>query len=210
MRRIGLLGGTFDPPHGGHLKLAQLAWEHLKLDELRFIPTFINPKKRAATAAPDARIAMLRQMLIGSPFAIDDVELKLEGVNYTVDTLETLSKREPDAAWILVMGSDQTSDLPNWRNAGRILELASISIAARPDQQAAKDPKNADGTELPSLLSGRARSKWSGAPGQVIILPGTNLELSSSQIRDQLADGAEPIGLSEQVKDVISQEKLYR
>jgi len=210
MRHIGLLGGTFDPPHDGHLKLARLAWEHLKLDELRFIPTFINPKKQAAAATPDTRLAMLRQMLIGSPFTIDDVELKLESVSYTVDTLETLSKREPDAAWILVMGSDQISDLPNWRNHGRILELASVSIAVRPGQQSAEDPKSPDSPELPDVLSSRLLSEWSGLPGQVILLTSTNLNLSSSQIRDQLAHGEKPVGLSEQVKAVILQEKLYR
>jgi nicotinate-nucleotide adenylyltransferase len=192
------------------LKLARLAWEHLNLDELRFIPTFINPKKRAATAAPDTRLAMLRQMLIGAPFAIDDVELKLGGVSYTADTLETLIKRESDAAWILVMGSDQISDFPNWRNPARILELASVSIAARPDRQSAvKDSKGEDCAELPGVLSERVRGEWSGLPGQIIILPSTNLELSSSQIRDQLAYGKEPIGISEQVRAVISQEKLY-
>ncbi|MDR2697120.1 MAG: nicotinate (nicotinamide) nucleotide adenylyltransferase [Holophagales bacterium] len=214
MKRVGLLGGVFDPPHDGHLKLAWLAWEHLRLDELRFLPSFISPHKHNSAAAPEVRLYMLREMLADTPFSVDTVELELRKVSYTVNTLETLKKLEPDAAWILVMGSDQAADFAGWRNSGRILELASVSVAERPDAQAAGSFKNTakwmDASGLSNIMFPRVRNEWSGVPGELVFLPSTDLDLASSQIRERIADGEGPVGLCEQVKHVILKEKLYR
>jgi len=215
MRRIGLLGGVFDPPHDGHLKLAWLAWEHLRLDELRFVPSFISPQKHDSATAPDARLAMLHEMLADTPFGVDTVELKIGDVSYTVNTLETLIKLEPDAAWIWIMGSDRAADFTGWRSSDRILEMSSISVAERPGvNKAANTPDNSanysDGSGLSEALFSRVRDEWSGGPGEVIILPGTDLDLASSQIRRCLTVGDEPIGLCKQVKHVIVKKKLYR
>jgi len=214
MRRIGLLGGVFDPPHDGHLKLAWLAWEHLRLDELRFVPSFISPQKHDSATAPGARLAMLREMLVNTPFSVDTVELDLGNVSYTVNTLEALNVREPDAAWILVMGSDRVADFMDWRSSDRILEMSSISVAERPGVQLAGRLKKTakcgvDASELSDALSARVRDEWSGEPGEVVFLPGTDLDLASSQIRGQFTVGDEPTGLCEQVKRVIVKEKLY-
>jgi len=217
IKRVGLLGGAFDPPHDGHLKLARLAWEHLNLNELRFVPSCVNPQKQASVAAsPQARLAMLREMLIDTPFTIDDVELALGGVSYTVDTLEALHEREPDAAWILIMGSDQANNFTNWQNPERILEMASVSIATRPEpislsaSRAADIPRKPGGPTLPDILSMCITNEWSGAPGQAVILPCTDIDAASCQIRSGIADGIAPVGLSEQVMSVILREKLYR
>jgi len=214
MRRVGLLGGVFDPPHDGHLKLAWLAWEHLRLDELRFVPSFISPQKHDSSTAPDARVAMLREMIVGTPFGVDTVELELGDVSYTVNTLEALNVRESGAAWILIMGSDRVADFVGWRNSDRILEMSSISVAERPDANVTDRLKNtakwADGSSLSAILLPRVRDEWSGMPGEVILLPGTDMDLASSQIRGRLTVGEEPIGLCEQVKRVIVSEKLYR
>jgi nicotinate-nucleotide adenylyltransferase len=218
-KRAGLLGGAFDPPHEGHLRLAQLAWDYLKLDELRFVPAFIAPQKQKPIAPTNVRLAMLREMLSPTPFIIDDIELEMERVSYTVDTLETLSKREPGTTWILAMGSDQAANFATWRGYERIMELASVSFALRPDlpetinnEGIQSIPKVCTGTAkvLPQdILSARLSDCWSGAPGQLVILPSTDLNLASSQIRGQLACGKEPFGLSEKVKSVIMREKLY-
>jgi nicotinate-nucleotide adenylyltransferase len=216
-KRVGLLGGAFDPPHEGHLRLAQIAWDYLKLDELRFVPAFIAPQKQKPSASGEMRLAMLSEMLSGTPFIIDDIELRQAGVSYTVNTLETLSINEPGAAWILVMGSDQAANFASWRGCGRILELASVSIAPRPvlqtngeeaqsgPQLCVSMPKMMPQAILPARLSDR----WSGAPGQAVLLPSTDLASASSQIRGQLACGQEPFGRSEKVRSVVDREKLY-
>ena len=211
-KRVGLLGGAFDPPHHGHLKLAQLAWGHLKLDELRFVPSHINPQKQTSATPSGARLAMLREMLVGTPFSVDNVELALGGISYTVDTLDALNKREPGAAWVLIMGSDQANNFTNWRNYERILEMASVSIATRPEppSQGASGSQSICPPALPDILSSRLSGEWSGAPGETIILPGTEIAAASCQIRDSLAGGIAPAGLSEQVLSVILHEKLYR
>lgn len=205
-RRVGLLGGAFDPPHDGHLRLAQLAWENLMLDELRLVPANIAPQKCQPTAPVELRLEMLKGMLEGSPYTIDCIELELGSVSFTANTLETLCKREPDSAWILIMGSDQAVAFETWRNSARILELASVSIAPRPNSEC--DAQAA--FELPVFLSERLSQKWSGLPGQVILLPGTKMNLASSQIRKSLAQNNRAIGLSGQVETTILRERLYR
>jgi nicotinate-nucleotide adenylyltransferase len=204
MKRVGLLGGAFDPPHEGHLRLAHLAWEYLALDALRFLPAFIAPLKPEPAAPAAVRLEMLRQMLAGSPYTIEDSELSRPGPSYTIDTLESLRTREPDAAWVLLMGSDQAAGFGSWVSAARILEMASIAIAARPGSSGQPS------LPLPGILSGRLSKEWSGAPGEAILLPSTDLELSSSKIRRQLATGEEPIGLAPLVKNAVMQNDIYR
>ena len=203
MRRIGLLGGAFNPPHLGHLKLAELAVEHLALDELRFVPTALSPHK-PTPEGPDGpkRLDLLRAALEGAHPAlrVDDVELRRGGTSYTVDTLEELAAREAGAAWILVLGGDQLEGLPRWRRLERILDLASLAIAPRPGAPAA----------LPASLSGRVRPSWSGAAGEILWLPGTELDLASTVLRAALASGSEPEGLPIQVRAAIGRENLYR
>lgn len=200
MRRIGLLGGAFNPPHEGHLKLARLAAEHLALDELRLVPTALSPHK--ATVAPEAasRLGLLAAALEGTPFRIEPAELDRGGVSYTVDTLEALARREPGCAWILVMGMDQASGLPGWRRIDRIWELASVAAALRPGEA---DPPS-------GLFPSRLRAAWSGAPGELVRLPGTDLDLSSTALRESLRSGGLPAGLPPQVLAAIRKENLYR
>lgn len=198
--RVALLGGSFDPPHLGHLRLAELAWERLGLDALRFVPS-AQPPHKAAGATPDAaRLGLLRLALAGRPWSIDPLELDRGGTSYTVDTLEALAAREPGAAWILVLGSDQAAAFATWRDPARILELAAVAAALRPGQA----------TGLPPILGARLRPDWSGAPGEVVQLPSTGLDLSSTTLREDLARGGSPAGLPAQVLAAIQAEALYR
>jgi nicotinate-nucleotide adenylyltransferase len=200
MKRVGLLGGAFNPPHEGHLKLARLALEYLSLDELRFVPTALSPHKPTEATGGTARLALLRSALEGSPFRIETLELDKGGISYTVDTLETLGPREPDCAWILVMGMDQAAELAGWRRIDRIWELASVAAALRPGEESA----------LPGPLLSRSRPAWSGAPGELVRLPGTDLDLSSSRLRERLRKGQHPSGIPSQVLAAIRKENLYR
>ena len=200
MKRIGLLGGAFNPPHEGHLALARIAMARLGLDELRWVPSARSPHKPSGAPLGDARLRYLEAALAGSPFRIETCEMDRGGTSYTVDTLEELARREPDAAWILVMGADQGAGLPTWRRSERIWELASAAVAHRPGQ----DPP------LPASLGARIVETWSGSPGQLVLLPGTGLELSSSALREALRGGQEAPGIPAQVLAAIRRENLYR
>lgn len=200
MRRVGLLGGAFNPPHVGHLKLARLALELLALDELRIVPTALSPHKATMAPAAPARLGLLEAALEGTPFRVEPLELDRGGVSYTVDTLEALALREPSCAWILVMGMDQAAGLPGWRRIDRIWELASVAAALRPGEA---DPPA-------GLFPSRRRAAWSGAPGELVRLPGTDLDLSSTALREKLRSGGLPEGLPPQVLAAIRKENLYR
>ena len=204
MKRVGLLGGAFNPPHLGHLKLAELALRHLELDEVRFVPTAQSPHKThpEGSPGPDSRMRLLREALAGLalPFIAESLELERGGTSYTVDTLEALSGREPDCAWILLLGSDQLPGLASWHRVARVLELAALAVAPRPGFS----------LELPKDLETRVRPRWSGAPGELVWLPGTDLAFSSSVLRDRILHGDDPIGLSPQVEAAIRRENYYR
>ncbi len=201
MRRIGLLGGAFNPPHAGHLRLAELALEHLGLDGVRFVPTAVSPHKPTVGPEGDVRLALLRQALeaTGRPFVADDQELRRGGVSYTVDTLERLADEEPDVAWIWLLGTDQLAGLPAWRRVDRILDLAALGVALRPGWPMV----------LPPGLEARLESPWSGRSGVLVPLPGTDLAIASSDLRRALASGCSPEGLPIQVRDAIRRESLY-
>jgi len=202
--RIGLLGGAFNPPHRGHLKLAELGLRALGLTEVRFVPTAQSPHKAEPAVGPgaDVRLRLLQEALGGTglPFRVESIELERGGVSYTVDTLEALHQREPGRSWILLIGCDQLPGLPQWRRMDRILELASLGVAPRP---------GFDGG-LPSMLESRRRDQWSGSPGELVWLPGTELPFSSSSLRSELALGHRPEGLPARVEAAILRENHYR
>jgi nicotinate-nucleotide adenylyltransferase len=200
--RVGLLGGTFNPPHFGHLKLAEIALKALGLDEVRFIPTASPPHKAAAGNPGGAtRIRLLEAALAASglPFRVEPLEVDRGGTSYTVDTLETLAAREA-CGWIFLMGGDQLDGFPAWRRPERVLELAALAVAPRPGWPV---------LELPVLLAGRERPSWSGGPGELIRLPGTELDLASTRLREELGRGGTPDGIPAQVLAAILREQQY-
>lgn len=205
MRRVGLLGGAFNPPHEGHLKLARLALDHLALDELRFVPTALSPHK-PDPGGPDAssRLRLLIEALEGfdGRCRVETLEVERGGASYTVDTLESLSEREPGTAWILIMGSDQLPGLPSWRRVERIFELASAAVALRPGAPFL----------VPQVAGVHASPAWSGKPGELVALPATELDLASTDLRERLraAPHEDPGGVPPQVLGTIRSENLYR
>lgn len=124
-RRVGLMGGTFDPIHIGHLLAAERAREAAALSEVRFMPTHRPPHKQASPgASPQDRRAMAELAIAGHPaFRLEPIELERGGVSYAVDTAAALAQREPDVEWIWIVGGDMTLYLPQWY---RIRELAGI------------------------------------------------------------------------------------
>lgn len=200
MNRVGLLGGTFDPPHDGHLRLAELAQEQLSLDALRFVPAARSPHKDSGGSPTGVRERLLRLALAGRNWSVETTELARGGASYTVDTLETLATAEPENAWILLLGFDQATQLPRWHRLPRIWELASIAVARRPGHE---------GELAPEVLAHLAEA-WSGVAGELVLLPSTGLDLSSSALRERLARGESPAGVPPQVLAAIRTENLYR
>ncbi len=164
-RRLGLFGGTFDPPHLGHLALAEWARERLRLDRVVFKPAGTPPhKRRAGLSAAAHRLAMTRLAVRGNPaFAVSTLEIERDGPSFTLDTLRELHRRLPGTRLFLLMGEDSLADLPHWREPAAIARLATPVVAIRP---------GTGGTRARTALGRRVR--WLDNPG---------LEVSSSAIR---------------------------
>lgn len=132
-KRVGVFGGSFDPPHVAHIALAFAAIEALELDELRIIPTGQAWHKARTLSAPEHRLAMTRLAFQGVPHAVvDERELQRSGPTFTIDTLEALQEENPDAQLYLIMGADQFVAFRQWHRWQAIIQLAIICIAGRP------------------------------------------------------------------------------
>jgi nicotinate-nucleotide adenylyltransferase len=179
--RLGILGGTFDPIHHGHLAIAEEAREALGLERVLFIPAAEPPHKAGRRIAPAAdRLAMVELAIAGNPaFAVSRMELDREGPSYSVDTVEVLAAearaagREPDL--VFVMSGETLRELPTWRQPGRLVDLCRIAVVPR------------GGHETPDAV-------WLGVhfPGRAqrfVILPGPLLAVSGSVIRARAAAG---------------------
>ena len=132
--RLGFFGGTFNPVHYGHLLLAECCREQCPLDEVRFLPTAVPPHKQDREPTPAAaRIDMLELAIAGHPaFSVSRYETDRGGVNYTVDTLAHFRGQDPLAEIFFLLGADMLHDLPNWRQAARVCELATPIVVCRP------------------------------------------------------------------------------
>lgn len=131
--RIGVFGGSFDPVHYGHLRLAEACREAAQLDQVLFMPAATAPHKRDLPLAPARdRVEMLKLAIGGhEAFVVSELELERGGVSYTVDTLTALKEVQPEAEFFLLMGADTFMDLPNWREPKRVIELALPLVVCR-------------------------------------------------------------------------------
>ena len=190
--RLGIFGGSFDPPHVGHLLAASDAVEALSLDTLIFIPAAVQPLKAGMASAPaHHRLAMVR-LLVGadSRFAVDSVEIERAGLSYTVDTLETFAQRFPSAERFFLVGEDAMTAFAAWKAPQQIMRLAQLAILRRPGGAAA----------LPS-----------NAPDGTIALSTRLIDVSSTEIRERIRDGKSIRGfVPESVAAFIETERLYR
>jgi nicotinate-nucleotide adenylyltransferase len=138
--RLGVFGGSFDPPHLGHLLAASDAFETLALDRLLFIPAGMQPfKARTVEGTGAQRLRMLDLTIDGDPrFAADPIEIERTGLSYTVDTLHALAARHPEAQRFLLIGEDLAEQIARWRAPARIAELAQIVVLVRGSERAAE------------------------------------------------------------------------
>jgi nicotinate-nucleotide adenylyltransferase len=131
--RLGILGGTFNPPHIGHLICGQEALRELGLERVMLVPARIPPHKPVEhEPGAEHRLALCRLAVAGDErFAVSDVELRREGPSYTVDTLRQLRVHAPHDELVLILGGDIAAGLPSWRMPERVLELATVAVAKR-------------------------------------------------------------------------------
>jgi nicotinate-nucleotide adenylyltransferase len=173
MSRIGLFGGTFDPPHVGHLALAEAARQRLRLDRVVFVPAGDPPHKRGRRLSPAAdRLAMTRLAVRGLPgFEVSTVEIRRRGPSFTVDTLRRLAARHPGARLFLLLGADSLGEFRTWRDPDGIRRLATLAVAARPGHRL-RLPRGVRRIDSPPLdvsssaLRARARA---GRPLRVLV-----------------------------------------
>ena len=133
MKRIGIFGGTFDPPHNGHIEIAVQAKKQLGLDCVYFIPAFIPPhKQQHSSTTAWHRLKMMKLALGGrKEFKLSTIELRRRGISYTVDTLKVFKERFPEAELVLIIGSDNLMQFRTWKSPVRILQLASLAVYKR-------------------------------------------------------------------------------
>ena len=140
--RLGLLGGTFDPPHVGHLFLAYAALESLSLDRVVFIPALRQPLKAAADiAAGEHRLAMTRLLVGADPrLVVDPVELGRAGLSFSVDTVREYRAARPSSELVFLMGEDTAATLPHWREPEALAQLARLVVLTRSESAASGAP----------------------------------------------------------------------
>jgi nicotinate-nucleotide adenylyltransferase len=194
--RIGLLGGTFDPIHAGHLAAAEAAIGCARLDRVIFIPTARPPHRPPAVAPAQQRLEMCKLATADEArFAVSDLELKRDGPSYTVDTLLELRREHPNDELSLILGWDAARMFLSWRRPEEVRRLASIVVVARPGSEA---PREAD--LKPAGLEGE---------GVVLCLWPTP-DVSASQIRRAIAAGESIAGkVPGAVERYITAHRLY-
>lgn len=133
MKRIGLFGGTFDPPHIGHFMIAEEVQYQFSLDEIWFIPTYEPPHKSTAYFTQEDRLKMLQRTVHNQPgFIVEKIELNRKGKSYTIDTVKDIVKQHPEDAFYFIIGGDMVDYLPKWERIDELMELISFIGVERP------------------------------------------------------------------------------
>jgi len=192
-KKIGIFGGTFNPPHTAHLIVAERICDQLGLDKLFFVPSFISPhKKKGEERLAAHRLQMVRLAVGLNPrFDFSDIEIKRGGTSYTYTTVEAFRLNFPEDKLFLIVGADNYKDFDTWKNPNRILSLASLVVMNRPAQRIKKIEK--------------------GGPKKVLFAAVPNIEISSSEIRELVRLGKSIQYLVPRVvQQYIQRHRLYR
>jgi len=201
---IGILGGTFDPIHFGHLRPALDIMQQAGLDEVRFIPNRTPPHREPPVLSNQQRAELVQLAINDTPgFVLDERELQREGPSYMVDTLQSLKGEFPDNTLCLIMGMDAFNELPQWHRWQAILELCHIIVSTRPGVKLADF---ASQMPVSSCLSDEPQSLLQRPAGQILLQSVTQLDISASQIRSYLSCGqSTQYLLPETVRDKLEQ-----
>ncbi len=191
MRPFGVFGGMFDPIHYGHLRTAHELFELLDLEAIAFVPAGDPPHRARPLADAATRLAMVQAAVEGDArFLVDDRELRRSGPSYTVLTLEELRAERGGQPIALIMGMDAFAGLDGWHRAQELIGLAHLVVAVRPGSL---PPRNGLAAALLRDCACDDPRRLSGAPaGLVYVNMGTQLDVSSSAVRDVVAMGRDP------------------
>ncbi|MEM7623118.1 MAG: nicotinate-nucleotide adenylyltransferase [Planctomycetota bacterium] len=186
--RLGIFGGSFDPVHNGHLRLAECCAEQADLEAVWFVPAAVQPHKPTGPVASDVdRVAMLRLALAEHPkLGLSLIEIDRGGVSYTIETLRELRLAHPEAELFFLMGADTLADLPLWREPEEVLRLMTPLVVQRPGE--------------PSLDSAIPHTRVEMPP----------VDISSSELRERVRRGESIRGMvPSEVEAYLLKERLY-
>jgi len=209
MEPIGLFGGTFDPIHYGHLRTAFELWQSLKLAEVRFLPSGSPPHRNETMASAELRLAMVKAAVADQPaFVVDDREVRRSGLSYSVDTLTELRNENPERSLCLLLGMDAFLGLPSWHRWRDLLELTNVVVVNRPGWKA---PLSGPlGEVLVDRGTGSIRDLHDQKAGRIYVHAVTQLEISSTELRQQLVAGRDPRYLvADPVRRIIIETGCY-
>lgn len=199
MKRIGILGGTFNPVHNGHINMALSFLEKLKLDRVVFIPVWSPPHKNASELVPASdRLEMCRLACTGNEgLSVSNIEIRRGGKSYTVDTLRELNKITPESKLFLITGADMFVTLEHWKNFEEIMQLAALCACSRKEGEL-------------SQLSFFARKFEREYKAECYVENFPVTDVSSTQVRRIIRSGGDVSGfLPEPVMDYIKSKGLY-
>lgn len=213
---VGVLGGTFDPIHHAHLRLAHEAWERLGLDHVRLIPSATPPHRSLPGVSAEHRLAMVQLAAAGHPaFRADDRELRRSGPSYTIDTLGDLRAELPAATPLcLILGADAFLLLTTWRRWNALFDRAHLVVAHRPGHPPEHWPAQMEPALLRAFqarLTSQPSDLRSAPAGRIFAFGITQLDISSTAIRTTIAQGRSPrYLLPANVIDYIGLHQLYK
>lgn len=200
-KRIGIMGGTFDPIHIGHLILGETAYQQFQLDQILFMPAGNPPHKqnRRDRATKEQRTEMVKAAIASNEhFALSLEEMEQEGLTYTYKTLENLKSRNPDTDYYFILGADSLYDFEKWKEPGRILKACTILVATR----------NHTSYERLNAVIALLEEKYQG---DIRLLDSLNIDISSKQIRSWIAKGRSlAYYVPDRVIDYIRENKIYK
>ncbi len=196
-KKIGIFGGSFDPVHLGHKRLAEFALSALELDKMLVIPAACSPFKTGTTSSAEHRMNMCRLQFCEDKFEISDIEISRGGKSYTVDTVNTVKARYPESTLFLIIGSDQLMQFHKWYCFEKIMGNAVICAVARAEKDNIADMEKYADENLRQH-------------GECKILEFSPLEISSTQIRELIKNGENTdYALSREVAEYAIREGLY-
>ena len=199
MQKIGIYGGTFNPPHLGHVKVATFAVEALCLDRLLIMPSHTPPHKKlpADSPTPQQRLQMLQMIFPAEgKIQVSDLELRREGISYTFDTVKQVKQLYPEAELILLLGTDMFLSFDNWYRWQELLEFASLAVVYRGDQE-----------EQQRIIQKKTYLEDQGA--KVYLMENPVIPISSTQLRRMMTFRCAEEFIPQQIRSYIEEENLY-
>ncbi|MBQ2614400.1 MAG: nicotinate-nucleotide adenylyltransferase [Clostridia bacterium] len=199
MKQIGIMGGSFDPPHIGHLLLAEWIQKELKLEEIRFIPTGRIYHKEPQKVSAKDRLEMVRLAVLGYPaFTVDATEVEREGITYTYETVEELKQREPENQLTFLVGADSLDYMERWKYPERIFSACRIAAVIRPGFSYEQ-------------MEEKIRQLKAQFDADILLVPTPEIPISSTDLRKKL-NGGESVKewIPKPVEEYIKKHGLYQ